>query len=260
MTIERSHARSSSGFRRTGLRWAGALLLVAVGPGLAAAQQSPLAGENVYPPEPHSAGLEVTGYLGALTPLADLASAGDSLSLEFSTKLAFSLGLDFWFPSGLGIGVMGGYSRPDLTVQRVFPPEGGIGPTVSEELNLGGTDFWYGVGTLLYRPNLGGPAALVRPYFLAGGGVLHSGGGTGSRTTDGGVLISLSVDSSTKPVGVIGLGGHVLLGKSWFLRLEFRDYISSFDYADISSIDGSEISGSKMQNDLVSSIGFGFAL
>lgn len=228
-----------------------AALLLVIGPRLAAAQQSPLAGENVYPPGEPSGSLEITGYVGALTPLSDLGSVGDSLSLEFSTKLAFSAGLDLWFPSGLGVGVLGGYSRPDMTIQLVLPPLGEGLPTRTRELNLGSADYWYAVGTLMYRPNFGGPAALVRPYFLAGGGVLHTGDGSGTVTVDEGP-ITISVESATKPVGVVGVGGHVLLGKSWFLRLEIRDYISSFD--------SEPFSDGKFQNDLISSFGVGLAL
>ncbi len=198
-----------------------------------------------------SSSLELTGYVGALTPLADLASAGDSISLEFSTKMAFSAGLDLWFPSGLGVGVLGGYSRPDMTVQLVLPPLGEGLPTRTRELNLGAADYWYAVGTLMYRPNLGGPAALVRPYFVAGGGVLHTAEGAGTVEVDEGP-IAISVESATKPVGVVGVGGHVLLGKSWFLRLEIRDYISSFD--------SEPFSDGKLQNDLISSFGVGLAL
>jgi hypothetical protein len=227
----------------------GALLLALTVPSSGHAQQSPLAGENVYPPEPSSEGLEVTGYFGVFTPLADLASSGDSLSLEFSTDIAFGLGLDFWFPSGFGIGVLGGYSQPDMTVQQVLPPLSEGLPTRTEEFNLGGTDYLYGVATLMYRPNLQGSWGMVRPYFVAGGGVVQTGSATGSNS-DG--SLSLTVDSETKPVGVVGLGGHILLGNSWFLRLEFRDYISSFSQ--------DQFEDSKLQNDFVSSIGVGLNL
>ena len=235
--------------RGAGRSLIGALLLALTGPAVGHAQQSPLAGENVYPPEESSEGLELTGYFGVLTPLADLASAGDSLSLEFSTDISFGLGLDFWFPSGFGIGVLGGYSQPDMTVQQVLPPLGEGLPTRTEEFNLGGTDYIYGVATLMYRPNLQGSWGMVRPYFVAGGGVLHTGSATG---TNGDGSLSLTADSQTKPVGVLGLGGHILLGNSWFLRLEFRDYISSFSQ--------DQFEDSKLQNDLVSSIGVGFTL
>lgn len=228
---------------RTGLL---AALLFFAAPGMAAAQQSPLSGENAYPPGEPSSSLEITGFLGALAPLADLASSGDSLSVEFSTKLAYSAELDFWFPSGFGIGVLGGYSRPDATVQ--LARETGSFPI---ELNLGPADYWYGVGTLMYRPNLGGPAALVRPYFLAGGGVLHTAGASGTADTEAGPL-TIGFGSQTKPVGVFGLGGHILLGKSWFLRLDIRDYVSSFD--------SEPFEDAKLQNDLVSSFGVGLAL
>ncbi len=247
MNTDRRSDRRSRG-RGAGRYLIGTLLFCLAGPTLGNAQQSPLAGENVYPPEASSEGLELTGYFGVLTPLSDLASAGDSLSLEFSTDIAFGLGLDFWFPSGFGIGVLGGYSQPDMTVQRVLPSLEGL-PTRTEEFNLGGTDYLYGVATLMYRPNLQGSWGMVRPYFVAGGGVLHTGSASGTNA-DG--SFTLSADSETKPVGVIGLGGHILLGNSWFLRLEFRDYISSFSQ--------DRFENSKLQNDLVSSIGVGLTL
>jgi hypothetical protein len=241
MTIDRPLDRTRTR-QWTGLL-AGALLLL-LRAGVAPAQQSPLAGENVYPAGEPSSSLELTAWVGVLTPLGDLASQEDGVSAEFSTQLAFSLGLDLWFPSGLGIGVLGGYSRPDFTYQLL--PAGGTFPV---ELDFGATDYVYGVGTLQYRPNLGGPAALVRPYFLAGGGVLHTGSAAGS-SEDG--EITFSMDGRTRPVGVIGFGGHVLLGKSWFLRLEIRDYVSSFD--------SEPFEDAELQNDLIASFGLGIAL
>ena len=249
MNTDRSpggRATGRGGTRRTLL---GGVLLALAGPAALPAQQSPLAGENVYPPAADSRGFEVTGYLSLLTPLSDLASAGDSLSLEFSTDIAFGLGLDYWFPSGLGIGLVGGYAKPEMTVQRVLPPLSPGLPTLTEELNLGGTDYAYGVATLMYRPNLQGSWGMVRPYFVAGGGVLHT--GTAAGTNEDGSF-TITVDSQTKPVGVVGLGGHILLGNSWFLRLEFRDYISSYDQE--------RFDKSKLQNDLVSSVGVGITL
>lgn len=249
MNTDRSPGGRSTGRGGTGRILLGAVLVALAGPAALRAQQSPLAGENVYPPASDSRGFELTGYLSLLTPLSDLASSGDSLSLEFSTDIAFGLGLDYWFPSGLGIGIMGGYSQPEMTVQRVLPPVSPGLPTLTEELNLGATDYAYGVATLMYRPNLQGGWGMVRPYFVAGGGVLHTGDATGTNE-DG--SFSITVDSQTKPVGVVGLGGHILLGNSWFLRLEFRDYISSYDQE--------RFDDSKLQNDLVSSVGIGLTL
>jgi len=188
------------------------------------------------------AGFEVTGYVGVLTPLATLADQGDTLKAEFSTSISFSLGLDYWFSGGFGIGAFGGYTQPEMTIFQTT--EVGQFP---DELNLGRVDYWYGVLTAMYRPNLGGNAGILRPYFLLGGGVKS----LGSSELDLGDGETFSVEGSTKPVLAFGAGAHLVLSDSWFFRLDVRDLVSQFD--------PEPFQNAKTQNDLFTSIGFGYA-
>ncbi len=187
-------------------------------------------------------GFEVTGYLGVLTPLSTLANQGDTLKAELTTSLSYSLGLDYWFSSGFGIGVFGGYTQPELTVFQVEE----VG-TFPDELNLGNVDYFYGVLTAMYRPNFSGNKTILRPYFLLGGGIKS----VGSSAIDLGDGETFSVESSTKPVLAFGAGAHLILSKSWFLRIDVRDLVSQFD--------PEPFEHSKVQNDLFTSIGFGYA-
>ncbi len=220
-----------------------ATLLVST-PGAAFAQEYESWRDSQYAEQDQNEpGFELTGYVGAFTPLASLADQGDSLKAEFSTKLAFSLGLDFWFPGGFGLGAFGGYSRPDLTILQI--EEAGTFPT---ELNLGGTDYWYGVLTAMYRPNLSGNPSVLRPYFMLGGGVRSV--GSAELPTVG--EDRLRIESSTKPVLAFGIGAHLVLSNTLYLRLEVRDLMSEFD--------SEPFQEGKLQNDLLTSVGLGIAL
>jgi len=187
-------------------------------------------------------GFEITGYLGVLTPLSTLANQGDTLKAEFTTAVSYALGLDYWFSGGFGIGAFGGYTQPEMTIFLV--EDAGSFP---RELILGKVDYWYGVLTAMYRPNLGGNKAILRPYFLLGGGIKS----LGSSAIDLGDGNTFSVESSTKPVLAVGAGAHLILSKSWFLRLDVRDLVSQFD--------PEPFEDAKVQNDLFTSIGFGYA-
>jgi outer membrane beta-barrel protein len=223
----------------------GVFFLQAMTPGVALAQETgtwTAAADTADDLGQRGSGFEVTGYLGVLTPLSTLANQGDTLKAELTTSLSYSLGLDYWFSSGFGIGVFGGYTQPELTVFQVEE----VG-TFPDELNLGNVDYFYGVLTAMYRPNFSGNKTILRPYFLLGGGIKS----VGSSAIDLGDGEEFSVESSTKPVLAFGAGAHLILSKSWFLRIDVRDLVSQFD--------PEPFEHSKVQNDLFTSIGFGYA-
>jgi len=180
-------------------------------------------------------GLEVTGYVGAYAPLSKLADSGDTLRAEFSTKVAFGLGLDYWF-GNFGVQVGGNYARPELTLQ-VIEAEGF--PT---SVDLGTTDLWMASATVLWRPQLSGSATVVRPYLGAGPGVVK-------------VLYPSSDDfdiqDETRFALTLAGGAHVEISKGWFARMDLRDYISKFDTEPFAE--------SKTQHDLLVSFGIGYA-
>ena len=117
-----------------------AALLAIVVPGALTAQS---ADEERSP-----SGFELTGYIGAYLPMAKLADSGDTLSAEFSTKVAFGLEVDYWF-GNFGVALNGNYANPNLTIQ-VVEGEGSF-PT---SINLGATDLWLAAANVLWRPQL----------------------------------------------------------------------------------------------------------
>jgi outer membrane beta-barrel protein len=185
--------------------------------------------------------LQLTGYIGLLTPLSRLADQGDTLSLEFSTKASFAAEIDYWFSGSFGLSVVGGYSRPDLTVQAIITdaPPG----TLPTPIKVGRADYWAGTANLMWRPILGGSATVLTPYFAVGAGV--------SRLSyPSGGFIELS--GETRFVGTVAGGAHVEMSGPVYLRLDVRDYVSTFDTEPIRE--------SKLQNDLTVSIGIGVEL
>ena len=59
------------------------------------------------------------------------------------------------------------------------------------------------------------------------------------------------IESETRFTGTLLGGAHVALTKGWFIRLDIRDYISQFNTEPFQE--------SKMQHDLVTSFGVGYA-
>jgi hypothetical protein len=206
-----------------------AALAVALVPARAFAQDASTPGSRI----------ELTGYIGALAPLARLADQGDSLRAELSTKVTFGGEFNYWFPSGLGVGVMGLYSNPDLTVQRTNPDDTGF----PETIKIGASDYWALMGTLGWRPRLTGSAAVLLPYIALGGGVRHL-----STPTDQGFV----VDTGDRAIGVLAGGGQLMLSPRWHLRLDIRDFVYKFD--------AEPFSESKLQNDLQVMVGIGARL
>lgn len=197
-------------------------------PGTATAQSSD--------EEMASNGFELTGYVGGYLPLAKLADSGDTLRAEFSTKVAFGLGLEYWFGS-FGIAVNGNYANPNLTLQIV---DSNVGFPTS--LNLGSTELWMASANLLWRPRLRGSSSVVRPYLGAGPGVVK---------VKYPAVENFSIDDETRfAISLVG-GAQVELSKGWFVRLDLRDYISKFETEPFAE--------SKTQHDFITSIGVGYA-
>ena len=216
--------------------WPARIRLVAIAAALMAFAIPSAATAQSADEEPSATGFELTGYIGALLPLAKLAESGDSLTAEFSTKVAYGLGLDYWF-GNFGIQLQGNYSNPSLTLQII--EDAGSFPI---SVQLGDTDVWMAAANVLWRPQLTGPAAVVRPYFGAGPAVVKV-----MYPKDGEFNIQ---DETRLAISVVG-GAQVELSKGWFVRLDVRDYISK--------LDTEPFANTKTQNDLVTSIGVGYS-
>ena len=216
--------------------WPARIRLVAIAAALMAFAIPTAATAQSVDEEPSPNGFELTGYVGAYLPLAKLAESGDSLTAEFSTKVAFGLGLDYWF-GNFGIQLQGNYSNPSLTLQII--EEAGSFPI---SVQLGDTDVWMAAANVLWRPQLTGPAAVVRPYFGAGPAMVKI-----MYPKDGEFDIQ---DETRLAISLVG-GAQVELSKGWFVRLDVRDYISK--------LDTEPFANTKTQNDLVTSIGVGYS-
>lgn len=181
-------------------------------------------------------GLELTGYIGAVLPLSQLANQGDTITAELSTKPVFGASLDYWFSGSWGVQVMGGFARPDLTVSLVDPVSGSALTT-----SIGTVDFLHAEATIQYRPNLPGAAAILLPYFGIGAGIrsLSFPDGSGFSDSDDITLI-------------LNAGSHIKLSQRVHLRLDFRDLVSSFDSEGLDE--------SKTQNEILLSVGLGIGL
>ena len=70
--------------------------------------------------------------------------------------------------------------------------------------------------------------AKVRGYAAFGFGIkVFQGTGTEDPFQPGSHLALLTKTSQTVPAGDVGLGVRIQMGGNWFIRLEFRDYISA---------------------------------
>ncbi len=181
-------------------------------------------------------GLELTGYIGAVLPLSQLANQGDTIQTELSTKFVLGASLDYWFNGSWGVQFMGGYAQPELTVSSVDPASG-----VPVSADLGSVDFLHGEATFVYRPQLPGAAAALLPYFGIGAGIRSLSFPDGSGF----------VDSDDITV-ILTAGSHIKLGSRVHLRLDLRDLVSSFD--------SDEVDESKLQHEILLSVGLGVGL
>ncbi len=181
-------------------------------------------------------GLELTGYIGAVLPLSQLANQGDTITAELSTKAVFGASLDYWFSGSWGVQAMAGYAQPDLTVSTVDPVSGFPLAT-----SVGTVDFLHAEATVQYRPSLPGAAAILLPYFGIGAGIrsLSFPDGSGFADSDDVTLI-------------LNAGSHIKLSERVHLRLDFRDLVSSFDSEGLDE--------SKTQNEILLSVGLGIGL
>lgn len=213
-------------------RWlATALLLLAVTatPGPAQEAPGPWGAED---PEPEAGpSFEASILGGVLAPLANLTDDPDSFGTAVTAAPALGAEVAVWLGGGFGVGLQGLWASADL---QIVPTEfQGAIPT-----ELGGAEWLGGTLSLLYRPALSGAAEAVQPFFGLGAGLRH---------LDVDTQAGPEVEDATDLVGTVAAGAHVPLVGPWRLRLEARDFISSF-----SSPTADE---NRLQNDLAVSVG-----
>ena len=96
----------------------------------------------------------------------------------------------------------------------------------SQSVDFGARSHSAAYDVLYYFDNE--PEAKVRGYAAFGFGVkVFQGTGMERFDQPGSHLALLTKTTQTVPAGDVGLGVRVRMGKNWFFRLEFRDYISA---------------------------------
>lgn len=164
--------------------------------------------------------LELSGAAGALVPATDLIDAtgtGPALSMESTFAIGGNLGV--LLPGGFG-----------LEAQALFGPGGDF------EDEAGEADFFAVTGDVIYRFPVPAVGALIQPFLGAGAGFKE-------LSIEGSTRTGLDGDSSDFVANVL-LGTYVTIVPGWRIRLEARDYLSSF------SPEGTD-GESNLQNDFV---------
>lgn len=213
------------------------LVALAAPQGGAVAQDSAVAGGGpVLAPDTAvgtSGGLEIFAIGGGLAPLARLSADPGSYATQLSSAPAVGGAAGWWLPGGLGAGVEVLYAPASLNVL----PTAFQGPIPT---GLGNGRYLAATAEIRYRLRPAGPAGLLAPYAALGGGI---------RRLEFDPIARMDVQDTTDPVGTAAVGVAARLVGPVAMRLELRDYLSSFD----SSATGQ----SHLQNDILITVGLG---
>ncbi|HKK07402.1 MAG TPA: hypothetical protein VKA44_00805 [Gemmatimonadota bacterium] len=180
-----------------------------------------------------SGGPELFAIGGGLAPLARLSSDPGSFATEVSSAPVVGGAGGYWLPDGLGLGVQVLYAPANLNVL----PTAFQGPIPT---GLGDARYLAATAELRYRLRPAGPAGVLAPYIALGGGI---------RRLEFDAIAHMDVQDTTDPVGTAALGVETGLIGPVAMRLELRDYVSSFD--------ASATGESHIQNDVLITVGLG---
>lgn len=210
-------------------------LVLLLAPGRAVAQEASAGGPGLAPDTAlaRRGGPEIFAIGGALAPLAQLSSDPGSFATQVSSSAAVGGTVGWWLPGGLGAGVQVVYAPATLNIL----PTSFQGPIPTD---LGDAGYLAATAEVRYRLVSDGPAGVLAPYVALGGGIRH---------VNFDPIAQLDVQDATDPVGTAALGVESKLMGPVALRLEVRDYLSSFD----SSASGE----SHLQNDVLVTVGLG---
>lgn len=181
-----------------------------------------------------------SGFGGAAIPTADLVDVFvqqvGAFSLGHETGWTAGGRLGVWPSSRFGLEVEGAYVASDVEIVGVAP-SGAANVSVDANLFLG---------------SLSGVYAFLAPPLEAV--ALYVSGGVGFVSRNGAVFDAL--DDTFDVGGVVGLGLRYGVGPGWRVRVDVRDYISSFKDGglDAELIDAGG-TGAQLQNDILISAG-----
>ena len=186
------------------------------------------------PPPGEDTGPEIVGFVGVLQPLSNLTEDPTTFGTTIPPDVLMGGEVTWWASSAVGIGIMGLYSPATLNpVQASGLGRGGIG-------RLGELEYMTGMANLTFRLRSSGAAGLLEPYASVGAGLRRL--RFAAR--------AVPEISATDPAATVAAGLRVALSSSVWLRAEVRD-MASFYISRATDV-------SKLQNDVVITIGLGF--
>ena len=181
-------------------------------PALALSQDFPELAQRDERERTRSIGV-ITGYFGVMAPLANLTEDPESFSTDVSVSIAFGGEFDYFFKSGFGVGLFGLYAPAKLTISPGDVPS-------AAPIDLGGAKWSTITANLMYRVDLKGPAGMVEPYVLVGGGI---------RNLNVDPIAAPEATDSTNGIFDFGLGAFTIISEHWAIRIDLRGYISPFN-------------------------------
>ncbi len=176
--------------------------------------------------------ISIGGFAGVFVPTSDFVnqSSGDDIrKVSMRTGLVAGARAGVWFTGRLAVELEAAYVNSDM---EVFAQE--AGSVVSDTLL--GSDMFYGSVNLMYSV-FDPPLDPISIYVAGGVGFIGRGGNAFEFFSD-----------QADFAGTLGLGLRYEVSPIVILRLDLRDYISSFS----EQTPGAE---SKLQNDLLISLG-----
>ena len=179
---------------------------------------------------------DITASFGWKAPVSNLTQDPESFGTSVTPGIAVGLDGAYWFRSGFGVGLQGFWAPAELNVIATE-----FQGTIPER--LGNVQYFAFSVNALYRLSVGGTASVVQPYFALGAGLRHLGVEA---------IASPEVEDSTDPALTAALGVFVPVASAFAIRAELRDYASNYK---------SPTTGeSKLQNDIIISIGFTYRI
>ncbi len=182
----------------------------------------------------------VSGFGGAGIPTADLVEVliPQVGAFSFGHEVGFTAGgrLAIWPTSRFGIEAEGAYVGSDVEVVGILAGFA-ADTSISANIFIGSLNLVYAV--------LAPPLEAVALYLSGGVGYISRGGDFFTGLDDTGDI-----------AGVVGIGLRYGVGPGWRLRVDVKDYLSSFkNQALDDQLQAAGGTGSQLQNDLVLSAG-----
>lgn len=176
----------------------------------------PLAACLCLPPTAHAARVSATLSGGGYVPTSTLFSEGGGdgyVAFRQKTSGALGVQLTLWSASRFGLEAQAIYTQSAVEYEVDLDDGTEVLADVPADVSYGSISVLY----TFYRP----PLSSAVMYLTAGFGGVERGGT---------FYVDSGLDAASPDLGVVGgIGGHVGVARGLYLRLDARDYITSFD-------------------------------